>query len=78
MHFPEFYSFPKFSDYFEKILVNVRCQFSLADEFIGQDGAILPDDLPIKIVRKQSKMSSYIIIPCSKSAHNPLAFTHFF
>ena len=38
--FPEFYNFPKFSENFETILVNVRCQFCLAAEFIGQDSAI--------------------------------------
>ena len=48
-HFPEIYSFPKFSENFEEMLVNVRCQFCLAAQFIGQDGAILPDDQPIKL-----------------------------
>ena len=47
--FPEFYKFTKFSENFETILVNVRCQICLAAEFIGQDGAILPDDQPIKL-----------------------------
>ena len=41
--------FPKFSENFETILVNVRCQFCLAAEFIGQDGAILPNDQSIKL-----------------------------
>ena len=48
-HFPKFYNFPKFSEKFETILVDVRLQFCLAAEFIGQDGAILPDDQPIKL-----------------------------
>ena len=48
-HFPEFYNFLKFSENFEKMLVNVQWQFCLAAEFIGQDGAILPDDQPIKL-----------------------------
>ena len=47
--FPEFYNFPKLSENFETILVNVRFQFCLAAESIGQDGAILPDDQPIKL-----------------------------
>ena len=47
-HFPESYSFPKFSEKFETILVNVRFQFWLAAESIGQNGAILSDDQPIK------------------------------
>ena len=45
--FLEFYNFPKFSENFESILVNVRFQFCLAAEYIGQDGAILPNDQPI-------------------------------
>ena len=45
-HFPEFYNFPKFSENFETILVDVRFQFCLAAESIGQDGAHLPDDQP--------------------------------
>ena len=48
-HFSEFYNFPKFSENFETILVDVRFQFYLAAESIGQDGAILPDDQPIKL-----------------------------
>ena len=44
--FPEFYNFPKFP---ETILLNMRYQFCLAAESIGQDGAILPDDQPIKL-----------------------------
>ena len=46
-HFPEFYNFPKFSEKLKTILVNVR--FCLAAESIGQDGAILSDDQPIKL-----------------------------
>ena len=48
-HLPEFYNFPKFSENFETILVEVRFQFCLAAEYIGQDGAMLPDDQPIKL-----------------------------
>ena len=48
-HLPEFYSFPKFSKNLETILVNVRFQFCVAAESIGQDDAILPDDQPIKL-----------------------------
>ena len=48
-HFPEFYNFPKFSKNLETILVNVRFQICLAAESIGQDGAILPDNQPIKL-----------------------------
>ena len=48
-HFPEFHKFPKFSENFETILINVHFQFCLAVESIGQDGAILPDDQPIKL-----------------------------
>ena len=48
-HLPEFYDFPKFSENFETILVNMRFQFCLAAESIGQDGAILPDNQPIKL-----------------------------
>ena len=48
-HFPEFHNFPKFSENFDTILVNVRCQFYLAAESIGQDSAILHDDQPIKL-----------------------------
>ena len=48
-YFSEFYNFPKFSENFETILVNVRFQLWLAAESIGQDGAILPDDQPIKL-----------------------------
>ena len=47
--FPEFYNFPKFSENFASILVNVRFQFCLAAESIGQDVAILSDDQPIKL-----------------------------
>ena len=43
-HFHEFYNFPKFSVNLETILVNVRFQFCLAAESIGQDGAILSND----------------------------------
>ena len=32
-----------------RILVNVSFQFCLAAEFIGQDGAILPEDQPVKL-----------------------------
>ena len=45
-HFPKFYNFPKFC---KTILVDVRFQFCLAAESIGQDGAILPDDQQIKL-----------------------------
>ena len=48
-HFSEFYNFRKFSENFETILVDVHFQFCLAVESIGQDGAILPDDQPIKL-----------------------------
>ena len=48
-HFPEFYNFPKFSENFETISVDVRFWFCLAAESIGQDGAILPDDQRIKL-----------------------------
>ena len=41
-------------------MVNVRFQFCLATESIGQDIAILPDDQLIK-VRKQGKMGSHLI-----------------
>ena len=48
---PEFYNFPKFSENFETtILINVRFQFCLAAESVGQDGTILPDDQPIKLL----------------------------
>ena len=40
--------FPKFSKNFERNLVNRHFQFWLAAESIGQDGAILPDDKPMK------------------------------
>ena len=39
--FPKFYDFPKFSENSGTILVDVRFQFCLAAESIGQDGAIL-------------------------------------
>ena len=48
-HFPEFHNFPKFSENFETILINVHFQFCLAVESIGQNGAILPDGQPIKL-----------------------------
>ena len=48
-HFLEFNNYPKFSENFEPILVNVRFQFCLAAESVGQDGAILHDDQPIKL-----------------------------
>ena len=48
-HFREFYNFQKLFENYETILVNVRFQFCLAAESIGQDGAILPDDQPIKL-----------------------------
>ena len=48
-HFPEFYNFPKFSENLETIFVNVRFQFCITAEFIEQDGAVLPDDQPIKL-----------------------------
>ena len=60
-HFQEFYNFPKFSENFETILVDVRFQFCLAAEFIGQDGAILPDDQPIKLRKRYGKMSNHLI-----------------
>ena len=41
--------FLKFSENFDTILVNVRCQFYLAAESIGQDSAILHADQPIKL-----------------------------
>ena len=47
-HYPAFYNFPKISENFETILVNMRFQLRLAAESIGQDCAILPDDQPIK------------------------------
>ena len=47
--FPEIYNFPKFFENLETILADVRFQFCLAAESIGQDGAILPDDQPIKL-----------------------------
>ena len=47
-YFPEFYNFSTFSGDFEAILINVRFQFCLAAESIGQDGAILPDNQPMK------------------------------
>ena len=52
-HLPEFYNFPKFSKTFETIFVDVRFQFCLAAESIGQDGAILPDDQPIKLLENR-------------------------
>ena len=48
-HFTEFYNFPTFSENSETILVNVRFQFCLAAESIGQDDAILPDDQLIQL-----------------------------
>ena len=48
-HFPEFHNFPKFSENFETILINVHFQFCLAVESVGQDGTILPDDQQIKL-----------------------------
>ena len=39
--FSEFYNFPKFSENFETILVDVRFQFCSAAESIGQDGAMI-------------------------------------
>ena len=48
-HFPEFHNFSKFSENFETILINVHFQFCSAVESIGQDGAILPDDKPMKL-----------------------------
>ena len=48
-HFLEFHNFLKFSENFETILINVHFQFCLAAESIGQDGAILPNDQPIKL-----------------------------
>ena len=47
--FPEIHNFAKFSENLETILVDVRFQFCLADESIGQDGAILPDHQPIQL-----------------------------
>ena len=47
---PEFYNFPKFSENLETIFINVRFQFCLAAESVGQDGTILPDDQPIKLL----------------------------
>ena len=46
-HLPEFYNFPKFSENFETIFVNILFQFCLSAEFIRRDGAILADDQPI-------------------------------
>ena len=57
-HFPEFYIFPKFSEKFETILVNVRFLFCFGAEFIGQDGAILPDDQPINMQESRAEMCS--------------------
>ena len=48
-HFLESDNLPKFSEIFETILLNVRFQFCLAAESIGQDGAIRPDDQPFKL-----------------------------
>ena len=53
-NFPEFYNFAKFSENLEVILVNVHFQFCLAAESIGQDGAILPDDQPIKLRERRA------------------------
>ena len=39
--FPEFYNFPKFSENLETTLVDVRFQFCLAPESIGQDGPMV-------------------------------------
>ena len=39
----------KFSENLKTILVNVCFQFCLATESIGKDGAIRPDDQPIKL-----------------------------
>ena len=36
---PEFYNFPKFSENFETVLVNVHCQFCLTAELIQHKGA---------------------------------------
>ena len=48
-HFHEFYNFPKFSENFVTILVNMRFQFCLAAKSIRQDGPILSDNQPIKL-----------------------------
>ena len=47
--FPKFCNFPKFSEKLETILLDLRFQFCIAVETIGQDGAILPVDQPIKL-----------------------------
>ena len=36
-------------------------QFCLAAESVGQDGAILPDDQPVKLQTKQGRINSDII-----------------
>ena len=54
-HFPEFYNFSKFSDNFEKILVDVRFQFCSATESVRQDDAILSDDQPIKLQESRAE-----------------------
>ena len=53
-HFPECHNFPKFSDNFETILINVHFQFCLAAESIGPDGAMLSDDPPIKLRERRA------------------------
>ena len=43
-------------------MVNVRFQFCLAAESIGQDGTILSDASSVnQVVRKQGRMSSHLI-----------------
>ena len=44
-----FYRSPDSSENFETILVNIRFQFCSTAESIGQDGAILPDDQPVRL-----------------------------
>ena len=46
--FPSLITYEVFRN-FETILVNVRFQFCLAAESMGQDDAILPDNQPIKL-----------------------------
>ena len=53
-HFLEFYNVPKFSENLETILDNVRFQLCLAAASVREDGAILPDDQPIKLPQSRA------------------------
>ena len=53
-HFSEFHNFPKSSENFKTMLINVHFQFCLTVESIRQDGAILLDDQPIKLLESRA------------------------